>query len=112
MTYTFGGVSFGVATPDGMVPKPSLAVALSIEHIPYSNKDVIWRGGLQTPTFNFPMIVLEANHLAIEALLGSEAVLVYGTYGTVLATLSALNNPRSNFDETHWFYDATFLQTT
>lgn len=111
MAYTFGGVAFGLQTSDGMVALPEKKANVNVEHIPYSDDDVMDIGGLSVPSFKGPIIVLAANRAAFEALLGEERTLVWGSFATTTALLSELSNPHMNYDGTHFFYNATWIQT-
>ena len=109
MAYSFNAVAFGPATPDGFVPRPVRTLIYSIEHIPYSDRDVIDRGGLSYPQYRATIIVLAANVAAFEALLGVQGTLVWdGT--SMTAVLLELLNPRWNFDRTHIWYDAMWTK--
>ena len=105
-----GTGTFKLATPDGMVPRPTRSLNYSIEHRPYSNTDIIDIGGASSRQIRWPVIILAANVGGMEARLGETGDLTEASFLEV-ATLLELGNLRSNFDGTHFWADLLFVLT-
>ena len=107
---TAGTGTFEVQTGDGMIPRFGRTINYSLEHIPFSDTDVLDYGGKSAPIMKATIIVLAAAVASMEACLGLSGSLITPTI-TTTARLIELSNPRHNFDGTHYFYDATWIQT-
>jgi hypothetical protein len=107
-TTATGTGTFQVATPDGRIPDQQKALNYSIEHIPYSNVDVLDMGGFSAPLIKWPLIVLAANIAGLVARLGETGTLTETSFSTT-ATLLSVENRIKNYDGTHYWCDALWI---
>lgn len=104
-----GTGTFRVATPDGRIPEPQKSLNYSIEHMPYSNVDIVDLGGFSAPLIRWPLIVLAANIAALRARLGETGTLTETSFSTT-ATLLEISNVIKNYDGTHYWCDALWIE--
>lgn len=111
MSYDFNTVPFGVVVSgDGLIPRVGRTTNINEESIPYSNDEVIDYGGLSLRRVRSKILVLADNVDAFEAQLGVVATLNFDTV-SMSARLAALDSPVMNFDRTHFWFDAYWIES-
>lgn len=103
-----GTGTFRLATPDGTIPRVQRALVFAFEHLPYSNTDIVDKGGKGARQLKWPLIILAAQIGGMEDRLGETGTLTETSF-TETATLLELNNIRSNYDGTHYWAEALFV---
>ena len=112
MPYTFDGIPYGVSIGgDGLVPRIQNSVKINEEPIPYTDDEVIDYGGMNLRRVRCRIQVLNAHVANFENRLGKSKVLQFNTI-TMNARLIELNNPMMNFDQTHYWFEAYWVEST
>lgn len=105
-----GTGTFRFSAGDGMLPGFSRIGHYNLEHRPHSNEDVLDIGGLGSSQMKAAIIVLAANVATLENLLLQTGTLTTPSLSAVVRLLE-LGNKRSNFDNTHFFFDTLWVKS-